>query len=96
MSDTTHWHDITELDKYKGNNIYDHRQKAKNAEDDMEAAKADLEKYKKSLGYRLSEQKYICDPEFFVQTDCTITPNNNYKDHINRVNKFHVNGIVNK
>ena len=89
------WHDIAAADKLKGNNIYDRDQRAKDAEEAITAAKNNLEKYKKSFGYRLSQGKYVNCPEFFVSVDGKKSPNINYlKNNLNIVNKFHINETI--
>lgn len=86
------WYTVDESDRRRGNNIVDAEERALHAEAEMAKAKADTEKYNKSLGSTL-EQQNSNTPEFFVYPNCDKVSNPDYEFTSNYVDKFHV-GII--
>ena len=87
------WYTIEEADRLRGNNIVDAAEREKHAEEAMKAAKAAKEKYNKSFG-SVIERENVDTPEFFVNPDCSMNPNPNFKHCSNYVEKFYVGGII--
>ncbi len=91
--DETNWYTIDKFDRLRGNAIVDAAEREAHAEAAMKEAKAQTEKFNKSIGSVL-EGEYAETPEFFVSPTCEKTPNPKHDYCSNYMEKFHVGGII--